>query len=182
MKHPSENELGALLSGFIGVMGVSILLIPARLNIFNADTSIWVIVALGISAYLISTSVQIVSILQVPQKRALFIQGTAAFFLFIFTGLLARAEYFIEAIIFFYIAVMQLILLTPLKVRFSQTSLLKTAFILISISSGAYLAISGSQYANIDITLYKTPLAVGFFGSSLFGIIAILLPSCEAEG
>ncbi len=179
MKHSSENELNALSVGLIGIMGVSLLLIPTRLHILDMSASIWVSVFQGIFAYATSVSLQIVSILQVPQKRSLFIQGATTFFLFVFVSLFLRAGYFIEAVIFFHIAIMQLVLLTPLKKRFSQIDLLKTSFILINISSGVYLAVSGNQYAHINIALYKTPLVIGFLSSSLFGIIALFLPALK---
>jgi len=160
-------------------MGVGLLLIPTRINLFNMGALIWAIVALGISAYAISLSVQVVSILQVPLKRLKFIQGVATFFLFIFAGLFLRAGFILESVIFFYIAIMQLILLSPLKNRYSQIDLLKTSFILINLSSGIYLALSNGQYTQIDISPYKLPLVLGFLVSSFFGIIALLLPSLK---
>ena len=84
MKHSSENELNALSSGLIGIMGVSLLIIPTRLHMFDMDTSIWVSVVQGIFAYAASISLQIISILQVPQKRIFFIQSAAVFFLFVY--------------------------------------------------------------------------------------------------
>ncbi len=179
MKHSSENELNALASGIIGIMGVSLLLIPSRLSLLVAGLSGWAIVAFGILAYSISTSLQIVSILQVPQKRITFIRGAATLFLFLFAGLFIRAGYFIESVIFFYIAIMQLTLATPLKKRFAQIDLLKVSFVLIGFSSGIYLAVSGNQYVQIDITPYKIFLVAALLASSFFGVMTAVFPASK---
>ena len=142
MKHSSENELNALSSGIIGVMGVTLLLIPSRLNMFIEGLSSGVIVTLGVLAFTFSISFQIVSILQTSQKRIAFIQSAVILFLFLFVGLFIRAGYFIEAFIFFHAAIMQMILATPLKKRFTQIDLLKVCLVLTGFSSGIYLAIS----------------------------------------
>ncbi len=179
MKHSSENELNALSSGLIGIMGVSLLIIPTRLHMFDMDTSIWVSVVQGIFAYAASISLQIISILQVPQKRIFFIQSAAVFFLFVFFGVFLLAGCFIEAVIFLLIAIMQLTLLTPLKERFSQLDLLKISFILINLFSGIYLAVSGNQYALVNIAPYKIPLVIGFIGSAFLGIATLFLPKLK---
>jgi len=178
-KHSSENELNVLSSGLIGITGVSLLLIPAHFDIFDMNAPVWVGMTLGIFAYAASITLQIISILRVPRKRGLFIQGAVVSFLFIFAGLFLEAGYFIETIIFFYIAIMQLILLTPFKKNLSQINLLKTAFILINITSAAYLLLTGNQYRHINIAPYKTPLEIVFLGSSLFGILGLLLPTLK---
>jgi putative nucleotidyltransferase with HDIG domain len=179
MKHSSENELNAIASGIIGIMGVSLLLIPSHLSMLVDGLSGWVIVAQGILAYAVSMSLQIVSILLTPQKRVAFIRGATILFLFLFAGLFIRAGYFIESIIFFYIAIMQLILAAPLKKRFDQIDLLKVCFVLIGFSSGIYLAISGNQYVQINIASYKIPLAAMFLASSFFGLIAVVFPASK---
>ena len=180
MKHSSENELNALSSGIIGIMGVSLLLIPSHLNLFIMGLSSWVIVVLGVLAFTISLSLHIVSILQkVSQKRITFIRYATTLFLFLFAGLFIRAGYFLEAIILFYVAIMQLILATSLKKRFTQIDLLKISFVLIGFSSGIYLAVSGNQYVQISITPYKITLAAIFLASSSFGIIAVVVPTSK---
>lgn len=181
MKHSTENDLNALASGIIGVMGVSLLLIPSRLNMFIVGISNWAIVTLGILAFSISLSLQIVTIMQVPQKRIAFLQGTTAFFLFLFASLFIRAGYDMEAVIVFHIAIAQLILATPLKKLFIQTDLLKTSFALIGFFGGIYLAISGDPYELINITPYKIPLSAVFLASSFFGVIAVLFSASKLK-
>ena len=179
MKNSTEIELNALASGIIGIIGVSLLLIPSHLNMFIVGIPSWAIVVQGISAYGISISLQIVSIMQVPRKRGILIRGATLLFLFLFAGLFIRAGYFIEAIIVFYVAAMQLILATSLKKRFAQIDLLKISFMLIGFSSGIYLAVSGNQYVQINIAPYKIYLAAIFLVYSFFGMIAVVFPTSK---
>ena len=159
MEHSTENELDLLASAIIGIFGVSLLLIPARLNLFIAGQSNWLIVATGIFAFSISLSVQIVSLFQSSQKQSILIRSAGIFFLILFAGLLLEAGCYVEAIIVLCTAATQLIIATPLRNGFSKINLLQVSAVLIGFLSGIYLAVSGNQYANLDITPYKLPLA-----------------------
>ena len=99
MEHSTENESDLLASAIIGIFGVSLLLIPARLNLFIAGQSNWLIVATGIFAFSISLSVQIVSLFQSSQKQSVLIRSAGIFFLILFAGLLLEAGCYVEAII-----------------------------------------------------------------------------------
>ena len=179
MKHSAENELNALASVILGVIGVSLLLIPSHLEMFIMRIPGWAILVLGIFACGTSISLQIASILQIPRDLMVLIRGAATFFLFLFTGLLIRAGCMIESIILFCVAVMQFILATSLKTRFAQYNLLKISFVLIGLSSGIYLALSNNQYTQINIVPYKISLAVLFLAGAIFGSIAIVFPTSK---
>ncbi|HNE67886.1 MAG TPA: hypothetical protein PLE39_05865, partial [Anaerolineales bacterium] len=80
-------------------------------------------------------------------------------FLFLFAVLAIRADYFIDAIILILISTTQAILATPLRDRFIKFNLLQTCVALIGFFGGLYLILNGDQYAGINLTPYRFPLA-----------------------
>ncbi len=179
MKLTSNTNLNALASGILGVTGAALLLIPSHLNIVIPDQSSGAIVLLGIFSYAIALWLQIVIVLQVPQKRVVVLQSVSAISLFIFSWLYIRAGCFAEASIFFFVGMMQLIQVTPLSRRFEHVNLSNLTFVMISFSSGIFLAVSDGQYAQLDLTPYKTPLVIGFLVTAFLGALTIIFPSSK---
>ena len=173
MKHPSENELSALSSGLIGILGVGLLLIPVRLNVLDTNTPIFAVLALGIFSFAASLSLQISSILPIQKRRVRLIQNSTIFFLLLFAWLFLRTGHFVETIIIVVAAVMQFILQGNAGERFARLDLLKITFILINLLSGIYLGISGDEYTQVDISLYRMPLTIGLTGSALIGLLTL---------
>ena len=179
MKLASNTNLNALSSGLLGVTGISLLLIPSHLEVVITDQLNGVIILLGILSYAIALGQQISVVLQTSQKRILFLQGISAISLFIFTWMYIRAGCFVEASIFFFVGIMQLVLITPLSRRFEHISLSSLTFIMIGFSSGIFLAISGGQYAQLELIPYKTPLVIGFLITAFLGALTIVFPSSK---
>lgn len=179
MKPTSSNNLNALSSGILGVTGVSLLLIPSHLKVVIADQVNGVIVLLGIFSYAIALWLQIAVVLQTPQKRTLVPRSISAIVLFIFTWMYVRAGYFAEAGIFFFVGIMQLILIIPLKEDLERINLPNLTFVLIGFSSGIFLAISSGQYAQLDLISYKAPLVIGFLAAAFLGALTIIFPSSK---
>ncbi|MBI3162918.1 MAG: GAF domain-containing protein, partial [Chloroflexi bacterium] len=162
---PPEIELNTFASGMIAALGAGFLLIPSSLGALFAGLANWIVATLGLLAYAVSLSIQIVSIMPVPQRRIATIRSTGIFFLLLFAGLLIRAGYAIEGAILLAAAMMQT---ASFGKRLAQANLLRVVFILSSLSGGLYLWLSGDSYA--QIAAYKPALAIMFFAASLVGI------------
>ena len=173
-EYSSEQELNMLALGLIGITGMSLLLIPSHLSMFIAGQSIWFIVILGILAYGTSLSLQIVSMSQVANKRNILLRGAGIFFLILFGVLSVRAGYFLEAIILLLVAAAQLTLATSLKQYFAKVDILQASFVLIGFSCGIYLAVSGNQYAQINIAPYRLTLAIMLVATAAIRAITLI--------
>ncbi len=176
MKLTSSKKLNALSSGILGVTGVSLLLIPLHLKIVTTDQFNGATVLLGILSFTIALWLQIVVVLEAPQKHILFLRGVSAISLFIFTWMYIHAGYFVEASIFFFVGIMQLMLVTPLSRRLEDINLPSLTFVMTGFSSGIFLAISSGQYAQLDLSSYKTPLVLGFLATAFLGALTIIFP------
>ncbi len=179
MKHASKNNLNALSSGLLGVTGASLLLIPSHLKIVVSDQLNGATLLLGILSYAIALWLQIVVVLQAQQKRILLLRCVSALFLFIFAWIYIRAGCFAEAGIFFFVGSVHLFLIAPVNRRFENINFLNLTFVIIGFSTGIFLAISSSQYAQVDLTLTKTPLAIGFLVAAFLGALTIFFPSSK---
>jgi putative nucleotidyltransferase with HDIG domain len=168
MKRTSENDLNALAFWILGITGTSLLLIPFHFNLAGLGLPDWGLSILGLFCFLIALSNQLLLVLKSSQKRAVFFQSVSIFFLFVLGIIFIRMGYVIEGFIFINIGIMQLLLTVPLKIRFVQADPLNLTFVMIGLSSGIYLAISGNQYAQINITPYKTILTILFLSASFF--------------
>ena len=166
----SENDLNSLASWILGITGTSLLLIPFHFNLNGSGIPDWGLSILGIFCYMTALSNQFLFALKSSQKRAFFYRSVSVLFLFILGIIYIRAGYFIEGFIFIFVGIMQLVLIIPLKNRSVQTDPLNLTFALIGFSSGIYLAISGSQYAQVDLTSYKTILIVILLVTAFFGM------------
>ena len=162
-----------LALGLIGMMGIGLLLIPSHLSNLIAVQSQWVVIFLGVFAFSVAKSIQVVSLMEVPQNRVVLLRSIGIFFLVLFGVIYARNEHFIEALIFLCIAILQFILITPLRNNFGQIDLQQACFMLIGFFSGIYFALSGNVYAGVDITPYRVTLAVMFLGISVFKALTI---------
>jgi len=171
MRHSSENDLNALSSWLLGITGTSLLLIPFHFNMTGSGMPDWGLSVLGTFCYLIALANQFLFVLKSGQNRTLFYRSMSVLLIFILTLLFIRSGYFIEGFIFGIIGIMQLILITPLKKQFAQTDPLHLIFVISGFSSGIYLAISGNQYARVDISSSKNVLTVLFLVASVFEVI-----------
>ncbi len=171
MKQSSENDLNALSSWILGVTGTSLLLIPFRFYLAGSGIPGWGLSILGIFCYLSALSNQFLFVLKSSEKRTMFYRSASVLFLFILAVVFIRAGYFIEGSIYCFVGIMQLALITPLKKRLALTDPLNSTFVLIGFSSGIYLAVSGSQYAQVDITSYRTILIVIFLVTPSFEVL-----------
>jgi putative nucleotidyltransferase with HDIG domain len=177
MRHSSENDLNALSSWLLGITGTSLLLIPFHFNMTGVGIPNWGLSVLGIFCCMAALSNQILFALKSSPNRVRFYQNVSILFLFILGLVFIRAGYFIEGFIFCFVGIMQLVLTVPLKNQFLQTDPLNLVLVMIGFSSGVYLAIANNEYVQVDITYYKTILAILFLATSSFEVLKKVLPS-----
>ena len=178
MRHSSENDLNALSSWILGITGTGLLLIPFH---FNLGLPAWGLSILGMFCYLVALSNQILFVLRTNERRDLFYRSASILFLFVLGTVFIWAGYFIEGSIFCSVGIIQLALIVPLKKQFIQTDPLNLAFVLIGFSSAFYLALSGNQYAQVNIAPYKIILIILLLSASSFEILRKLIPSEKFE-
>ena len=170
MKPSSENDLHSLASWILGITGTSLLLIPFRFNLVGSGVPAWGLSILGLCCYVVALSNQFLFVLRSSQKRAIFYRSVSVLFLIVLGIIFIRAGYFIEGFIYAFVGVMQLALIVPLKKQSMQADPLNVTFALIGVSSVIYLAISGSQYTQVDLTSYEAILITIFLVTLFLGI------------
>jgi putative nucleotidyltransferase with HDIG domain len=181
MKQSSENDLNALASWMLGITGISLLLIPFHFNMGGSGIPDWGLAILGIFCYLIALSNQFLFVVKFSQKRTLFYQYSSVFLLFVLGIVFIRTGYVIEGFVFCFVGALQWTLMTSLKNQFTQTNLLNLTLAFIGLSSGIYLAISGNQYVQVDITAYKTTLIILFLLTSSIELLRKIIFSENFE-
>jgi putative nucleotidyltransferase with HDIG domain len=182
MKHPSENDLNLFSSALLGALGVCLLLIPSHLRIISANYLDWPYIFLGLSSFITALSLQIVSVLNVPQSRARITQSVAIVLLFIYAILFLKPGYILEGGVLFVAGLMQAAGILSFGRHFRQTDLSNLTFVLIGFSSAIFLAAAGSQYAQIDLGFYQTPLVVMFLATALSGAVMMVFPQAKYRG
>ncbi len=168
MRNSPENELNAISTWLLGITGISFILIPFHFGMPGVNVNSWGLSVLGVFCYLTALSNQLMFVLKYGRNRVLFYRSTSILLLFVLTVLFIGAGYFIEGSVFGFIATMQLVMNTPLKKQFEQTDPLNLIFVLSGFSSGIYLAMSGGQYAQVDMGLSRNILAAMFLAASIF--------------
>jgi putative nucleotidyltransferase with HDIG domain len=175
MKQSSENDLNALASWMLGITGTSLLLIPFHFNVAGSGIPYWVLPVLGISCYLVALSNQLIFVLKSTRTHTLFYRSASVFFLLVLGMFFIRTGYFIEGFIFCFVGIMQWVLVASSKNQFIPTNPLNLTFVVTGFSSGIFLAVSGNQYVQVDITSYRTILAIMFLAASSFDVLRKVL-------
>jgi putative nucleotidyltransferase with HDIG domain len=179
MKNSSEKDISALSSGILGILAVSLLLIPYQLNSLIAGLPNWAPAWLGVSTFIISLSTQTFFALNYGRKRVLFFRGASIIFLFIFSALFFRAEYYVEGIIILVTGIMQWVLPSSLNHFIAQKNSLKITAVTIAFISGIMLAISSGQYAQVDITSYRIQLVIALLATAFLGALTVIFPTLK---
>ncbi len=182
MKHTFNKDLNAFVSGILGILGASLLLIPAELKIISASKFSWLFVLLGLLSFISALSLQIISVLVVKKNWTIIIQSAAIVLLLIFTRLYMLAGYYVEGSIIFYTGLILLIFSTPLGRRLEHIDLVNLVFVVVGFSSGILLAISNTQYVHFDLVNYRVYLSIGFLVTAFTGGIATIVPSVKYSG
>lgn len=182
MKQPSINDLNAFSSGILGLLGAALLLIPGKLNIAYVVEFNFLFAILGLLSFSTALSLHIVSILNTVRKRSVVVRISAVLLLFIFSWVYWQAGYYLEGIVIFFTGSVLLITSTPLNIFLPQTDVLNLTFVLIGFTSGIFLAVSNTQYAQYDLVNYKTLLVIGFLVTALAGGVAAVVPSFRFRG
>lgn len=182
MKQPSRYDILAFSSGILGVIGAALLIIPVKLNIINAFEFNWFFDILGLISFATALSLQIIIILNSGKKLSTLIKIAAIVQLFFYTWMYWQAGYYLEGFVLFYTGLVILVLITPLRNLLPQVNIPNLTFVLIGFTSGIFLAVSSSQYAQYDLVNYKTFLVIGFLVTALAGGIVAVLPSVKHGG
>jgi putative nucleotidyltransferase with HDIG domain len=179
MKHSSEKDLNALSSGILGLLGASLLLIPSHLTPIITGIPNWAVSLLGLLSFATALSSQIFFVTKFRRERILYHRGAAVIFLFIYAAFFFRAEYYVEGMIIFLGGAMQLILITPAGSFFTKNNPLKLTAVMIALACGIFLVISKGHNAELELTAYKNPLAIGFLATAFLGGVSFVFPTLK---
>jgi HD-GYP domain-containing protein (c-di-GMP phosphodiesterase class II)/putative methionine-R-sulfoxide reductase with GAF domain len=179
MKRLPDSDLNMFSSGILGILGVSLLLIPAQLRSIHSGELNWLFIFLGIASFAVALLLQTVTVLTVPLNRLRLTQCLSMILLFIFSKVHMQAGYILEGGILFFMGITSLLLILPFRKYFEHANLLNLTVVLISFSSGIFLAVSNGAYARFDLLSSKTPLAIGFFITAFLGSMTIAVPSLK---
>lgn len=179
MKQPSKYDILVFSSGILGVIGTALLIVPIKLNIINGFESSWFFDVLGLVSFATALSLQINVTLNSDSKFTMLIQVAAVAQVFFYTWMYWQVGYYLEGIALFYIGLVILVFITPLRSLLPQINILNLIFVLVGFTNGIFLAISSTQYAQYDLVNYKTFLVIGFLVTALAGGIVAVIPSIK---
>jgi len=177
MKQADNHDLNAFSSWILGFIGAALVLIPSELKIVTGMEHNPLIGVLGLLAFGLALSLQIISILNSQNMRSIAIKASAAAMLFIIAAIYWRACYYLEGIVLFSAGFVVLTLISPLNKYLQQTNILNLTLVLIGFSGGIFLAVTSTLYVQYDLVNYKTFLVIGFLVTAMAGGIATVLPS-----
>jgi putative nucleotidyltransferase with HDIG domain len=176
MKHPSENSLNMFASVLLGGIGAGLMLVPAHLGIISMGQGNWVLILPGAICFGTALLLQMVSVLRISLAKMRFVQSLSSLLLIGLAWVYRNNGYQMEGGILFFTGVMQLALMLPFINRYKQFDFLNLTFSLIGFSTGIYLAVSGIDHAQLNLSAYIPHLAIGFLVAAFLGTSAIIVP------
>ncbi len=168
MKNISENDLNAISTWLLGITGIGFILIPFRFGTAWLSTKSWELLVFGGLCYLVALLNQLMFVLKYSRNRVLVHRSMAILLLFFLTAIFGVSGFFIEGSVLGLVAILQLVMITPLKKRLEHIDPLNLVFVLAGFSSGIYLAISGSHYARLEMGSSRLVLSILFLAASIF--------------
>ncbi|MDP1545444.1 MAG: GAF domain-containing protein [Anaerolineales bacterium] len=176
MKHPSEIKLNVFGSLLLGGIGTILLLIPVHLGIKNSILPDWAFMLLGAVFFGFALSLQIISALNVPIKRARVIQWLAVLLIFLSARVYQQSGYSMEGGVLYIFGIMQAAVIAPGASRMKQFDFLEVTIALIGFFMGLYLAISNIYIEVPALHNLNAYLSGAFLVTAFFGATAFILP------
>lgn len=171
MKPSLENSLNALSSWLLGITGISMILIPSHFLRAGMVIPQWGMAILGLVCYLAGLLNQTVFILKASHKRILLYRSLSILALLCLSIAFFALRCGVGGAIFGFAGGMQLLLITPLKEKFSKSDPLHLTYVFSGFVGGIYIALSSGQYGGMDISSIKNFLAGLFITTTAFEVV-----------
>ncbi|MCC7118294.1 MAG: GAF domain-containing protein [Anaerolineales bacterium] len=176
MKSYALKELNVLASSILWIIGAAMVLLPSRLTL-NQNIPFEVLFILGIICFESALSMQ-----RRFTKNAFTQRGWMRLFFSEFALLSVGAAFlfkqlWISALIVLTVSALQLAFTSNRFQRLAELDLLALITPVFGLLSGVYLSLGGDSYQGIDLSGYRLPLILLFFGASLLGLIALHFPN-----
>lgn len=152
------------------------MLVPAHLGIIGTGQANWVLILPGGICFGVALLLQMVSVLRISLAKMRFVQSLSSLLLIGLAWFYRKNGYQMEAGILFFTGIMQPALMLPFINRYKQFDFLNLTFSLIGFSTGIYLAVSGINHAQLNLSAYIPHLAIGFLVAAFLGTSAIIVP------
>lgn len=179
MKTAADNDLNALSSWLLGIMGIFLILIPSHLNPVFSSIPQLVLTVTGTISFTASLANQVLFVLDFHSKRVAILRGLSGVLLLIFAALYFEAGLFVAGSILCLVGTMQIIMLTPPGTAIKEKNPFQITVIMIGFACGIYLSISGGLFEKYGLTAYATPLVIGFLATAFIGATAFIIPSIK---
>jgi len=183
MKKQSVNDFNALSAGILGIMGVSLLLIPGHFQNVLQDLPNWIPIVLGIFGFSIGLLYLMLFSIQISNRWEILIRISAVLLLLILGGLFVRSGLFIEGILLIFIGLAQVIFVTSIwKNKSRDIDILRIVITLINLVSGFFLLFVDSvsrDQAYAHLTAYRPLIAGMFLFSAGMGAFSLYRPSSK---
>lgn len=184
MKRRSAYEVNAVTSGILGIMGISLLIVPSHLQAILENLSPWTPVILGALACFVSVSGQALFAIPMSGRREILIRAAEALLLLIMGGLFAKGGLFVEAVLLIFIGLAQAATVIPAwKNKHVEIDLFKLIIILISTASGIFLLSTAAHPASFygPLASLRVFIAALFLLSAAPGLISFHIPNARAS-
>jgi len=183
MKRRSAYDVNAISSGILGIMGISLLIIPSHLQAILANIPSWAPVILGALLCFVSVGGQALFAIQMSGRREILIRAAEILLLLILGGLFARGGLFVEAVLLIFIGLAQAASVTSAwKDKYGEIDLFKIITILINTASGIFLLSTATHSAHYysPLTSIRIFIAALFLLSAALGLISFYVASALA--
>ena len=175
MNRPSENNLNIFASLVLGGAGVVILLLPNH-PATGVGGATWGYVLLGSLFFLTSLLLQIISIVDVPEKQARAVRIISVLLLAACAFLYIHNGYAVEGVVFLATGVAQLALLLFGSNRFEHIDPTNLAIAFSSFPAGIYLAVANFSQLPPGQIQWALYLAAAFFVTGFISTSANVAP------
>jgi HD-GYP domain-containing protein (c-di-GMP phosphodiesterase class II)/putative methionine-R-sulfoxide reductase with GAF domain len=179
MTKQSADDLNALSSGILGVIGMSFLLIPGHFQTILMGLPSFLSVVLGGFCFISALLCQVLFTIQIPDRRKNLIRGPAMVLLLLLGGLFTRAGFFVEAMLLIIIGLAQgTPILKNANENTSSADGLKITSILANIGGGIYFLLISTFHIQSYTRLmpYQLQMAGVFLFSAGIGIYSSYRP------
>ena len=178
MKHAASANpnFNLFVSLLIGGSGASLLILPGYLSMTEGQLSLWFVVSLGFSAFVVALFLQAVSVWRVHPLREMSLQVCSILLLCLLTVLYWKNNHPIDSGALALCAILQFILLLPADNRVKNIDFQNLIISLIGFAVGIYLAIAGIVGDRSEISLFPSLLAAGFLITAFIGTSVLIIP------
>jgi putative nucleotidyltransferase with HDIG domain len=184
MKHGPISDINALTSGVLGLLGISLLLIPTHFHNVLDGMPGWMVTLLGVLCFILGLLCQIMFAFPARRLFGTFVQISSVLLLLIFGGFFFLGGTIAEGILLILMGFMHVLPITPLwNIKFLEREVLTATAVISNLACGIFLiALENIPENSYNILYpYHIPLGVLFILTAALGSYSLYGQSKESN-